>query len=205
VVVHGRGAPRSFFLDQSVIGGFFAPLGKVTLLQNEPVVVVVDNGTGESAAGIYVGIDAFRFDLLGDGLVADGETCQSTWECAGDLICTAGTCTAGCETAGCPSGACVISTGLCDESGIVPDAGIAQPDGGPADGADAGASGDGGIIEDRVDAGLDSDPGDEEDEDLPPALVGGCACGATLPSSLPGWALFSLCIWGLRWRRQASG
>jgi hypothetical protein len=112
VVVHARGAPKTFSLDEDVTGGDFRSLGSVVLEQGQVVTVEVDNGTSDNVHA--VGIDAFRFTWTGDGAVAIGDSCTDDVDCAGDAICVSGVCAAGCETAGCPpSSACDPGTGLC--------------------------------------------------------------------------------------------
>jgi hypothetical protein len=193
VVVRARGAPKTFALDQSVAGGFFANLGEVVLLAGEPFVVEVTNGTGE-AADVRLGVDAFRFTWIGDGAVAAGDPCDDDVDCAGDALCVDGACAAGCEEAGCADGAsCEAATGACGAPPLPTDGG-ARVDAGDDD-EDAGRVvipiGDGGPGA----GGARGGPGLR----LPGSVVE-CACGATSPAPPFGALVVALAVFALRRR-----
>jgi hypothetical protein len=118
VVVQARGAERRFTLDQNVAGGLFIPIGQVTLLQGERVVVIVDNDAGDQDSGHRIGLDAFRLSWRGDGDVDDGGACTSDNDCAGDRLCPGSVCVDGCEASGCEAGSsCDRARGVCVDDG----------------------------------------------------------------------------------------
>lgn len=202
VVVRARGAPRTFALDQSVAGGFFAPLGEVVLKAGEPFVVEVTNGTGEDA-DVRIGVDAFRFSWLGDGAVALGDPCDDDAACAGDAICLDGACAEGCETAGCAGGAaCDAATGACGAPQLPDDAGTVVVDAG------ADVDEDAGVVVIPVGDGGPGAGGARGGDDLPGSVVE-CACSAaavrgTTAADAAGPAAIGVLLVALRGRRRRA-
>lgn len=178
VVVTARGGAQRFSLDQSVNGGFFAPLGEVELLEGEAFTIdVLTEGTGGADDDEPIGIDAFSLSWRGDGTTAVGASCSASTSCAGPAVCRDGLCAAGCEVSGCADGTCTASTGSC--------AGEGEGEGEEGEGEGERAEGEG-----------EGNEGEGEGEGgtrvFANSVVPGCGCHSTGELALGGVALAAL-------------
>jgi hypothetical protein len=93
--LHAHGSSHDTTQDQSIIGGAFHDLfdgSSFKLVAGEHGSVVLHNGSGDSASA-NVAFDAIRFVRTGDvGAGETGDACEGAEDCAGTLLCTAGTC-----------------------------------------------------------------------------------------------------------------
>jgi MYXO-CTERM domain-containing protein len=187
VVVTARGGSQRFSLDQSVNGGFFAPLGEVELLDNEAFTVdVLTAGNGTADDREPIGIDAFSLAWRGDGDGAVGASCSSTTACSGAAVCIDAVCVVGCDVAGCRSGTCDAGTGLCTDEG--------EGEGEGVEGEGEGAEGEGAEGEGTEGEGENENEGDADDDNrvFANAVVPGCGCHSTGELALGAVALLVL-------------
>jgi MYXO-CTERM domain-containing protein len=196
VVVTARGGPQRFELDQSVNGGFFAPLGEVELLAGRSFLIeVLTEGTGGVDDREPIGIDAFSLSWRGEGTVNVGGTCSTSTACSGDAVCVGGVCVVGCDGDSCAvNEVCSASSGLCSTS-----AGEGEGEGAEGEGEGAEGEGEGEGAEGEGE-GAEGE-GEGEPRVFANSVVPGCGCGSTGDVT---FGAFALVLFATR-RRRTGG